>query len=217
MQPLTLSAISPPAARLLSGSNGPAEYKKRSFNLVPWGSESLLDLGCGTGDDVLSLAERFGPETNVVGIERRLELVDEAKRRARNVALDVRFAVGDVYSLPFADRSFDVVRADCLFQELEDHLRALREIARVTRRGGLILLSDREQLVLGRRAHGAGVGSAAEAASLLALFERAGLVAAQVADVFAFGESSQARGQGSLGVSVSARAPLGTRSIHARG
>jgi ubiquinone/menaquinone biosynthesis C-methylase UbiE len=201
---------------LLAGGSAPAEYKKRSFNLVPWGSESLLDLGSGTGDDALSLAERCGPETSVVGIERRLELVDEAIRRARNVALNVRFAVGDVYSLPFADRTFDVVRADCLFQELDDHVRALREIVRVTRRGGLILISDREQVVLGRSAGGARPGAATEAPTLLALVERAGLVAAQIADVFALFESSHASSGSSRGVTVSARAPLDTGFFHAR-
>jgi len=216
MQPLTSPEAALPAGRLFTGASAPAEYKKRSFNLVPWGSESLLDLGSGTGDDVLSLAERLGPDTNVVGIERRLELVDEAIRRARNVALNVRFAVGDVYSLPFADRSFDVVRADCLFQELDDHVRALREIVRVTRRGGLVLISDREQVVLGRSAGGARTGAATETPALLALFERAGLVAAQIADVFSLCESAHATGESSLGVSLSARAPLDTGLLHAR-
>jgi ubiquinone/menaquinone biosynthesis C-methylase UbiE len=150
------------------------------FALLPPGTRSLLDVGSGTGDAALELAERLGPEALVVGIDRRLEAVEEAQRKARNVALNVRFAVGDAHSLPFDDGSFDVVRADCVFQELDRPLPAVRELARVLRPHGWLLLSDREDVVRGER----GVGRA---------FERAGLTALEVVERGGYGLTLRGR------------------------
>jgi SAM-dependent methyltransferase len=126
-----------------------ASYKQQSYELVPANVGQILDVGCGTGDDVLALAERCGPGTFVIGLEQRLALVDEATRRARNVALHVRFAVGDAHSLPFADDCFDVVRADRLLREVDDRVRVLKELVRVTRPGGRLLLHDHEAVLTG--------------------------------------------------------------------
>jgi len=50
--------------------------------------------------------------------------------------------VGDVYTLDFADDSFDVVHAHQVLQHLDDPVRALREMRRVTRPGGLVAVRD---------------------------------------------------------------------------
>ncbi len=126
-----------------------AGYKARSFALIPAGTRRLLDVGSGTGDDALELSERLGPDATVIGIDRRLEAVDEALEKARNVALNVRFAVGDAYSLPFEDAFFDVVRADFLFGAVEQPLRAARELSRVLCSHGALLLSDRADVLGG--------------------------------------------------------------------
>jgi ubiquinone/menaquinone biosynthesis C-methylase UbiE len=125
-----------------------AHYKQSSYELVPRNVAQVLDVGCGTGDDVLALAERCGPDTFVIGVEQQLGLVDEAVRRARNVALHVRFAVGDAHCLPFADDSFDVVRADRLLSEVDDRSRVLKELVRVARPGGRLLLHDYESVLI---------------------------------------------------------------------
>jgi ubiquinone/menaquinone biosynthesis C-methylase UbiE len=160
--------------------------------LLPPGTRSLLDVGSGTGDAALELSERLGPEALVVGIDRRLEAVEEAQRKARNVALNVRFAVGDAQSLPFDDGSFDVVRADCVFQELDRPLSAVRELVRVMRPQGFLLLSDREDVVRGER----GVSRA---------FERAGLTALEIVE------------RGSYGLTVRGRKLEATSSVARHG
>jgi ubiquinone/menaquinone biosynthesis C-methylase UbiE len=136
-----------------------ARYKQQSYELVPVNVGQILDVGCGTGDDVLALAERCGSGTFVIGLEQRLALVDEATRRARNVALHVRFAVGDARSLPFADECFDVVRADRLLREVEDRSRVFKELVRVTRPGGRLLLHDHESVLTSDGALIAGLSS----------------------------------------------------------
>jgi ubiquinone/menaquinone biosynthesis C-methylase UbiE len=160
-----------PGSRALSNRN------VRASGLVPLGATSILDVGCGTGDDVLALAELYGPNTLVVGLEARLELVDEAQRRARNVALNVRFAVGDARSLPFADASFDLVHSDALPQDADERARVVRELARVLRPGGRLVVQDHDRLVTGHAPFVSELGAAeARGDELEELLERAGLV-----------------------------------------
>ncbi|MDQ2647562.1 MAG: methyltransferase domain-containing protein [Myxococcota bacterium] len=148
-----------------------AGYKARSFALIPAGTLRLLDVGSGTGDDALELSERLGPNATVMGIDRRLEAVDEALEKARNVALNVRFAVGDAHSLPFEDAAFDVVRADFLFGAVEQPLRAVRELSRVLCAHGTLLLSDRSDVLGGEL-------------GVMRAFERAGFGGLRVVDRF---------------------------------
>jgi ubiquinone/menaquinone biosynthesis C-methylase UbiE len=169
-----------------------ARYKQRAYELVPRGTRQLLDVGCGTGDDVLALAERLGPRASLIGLEKQLELVDEAQRRARSVALNVRFAVGDAHSLPFADDAFDVVRADGVLRYASDPTRVVRELARVLAPGGSLLLHDHEDVVLGRPRSERG----APADDLLALLRRTGLDRVELVDSWSWAPRVRATERG---------------------
>lgn len=104
----------------------------------------LLDVGCGPGTITLDLARRVHPGM-VVGMDASPQVVAEAGRR-RDAddpgATNVRFLVGDVYELDFADGSFDVVHAHQVLQHLSDPVRALRSMGRVLRRGGTVGVRD---------------------------------------------------------------------------
>jgi ubiquinone/menaquinone biosynthesis C-methylase UbiE len=160
-------------AEVVSGRAALAR-KLAAFERVPRGAARVLDVGCGVGEDVFALAEHLGSSSLVVGIDVCLERIDDAQRALRNVALNIRFAVGDARSLPFADDGFDVVRADGLFQELAERGRAMRELSRVTVPGGRVLVHDVEGVVL--------AGSDVED-DLLALMRRAGLVSVELSEV----------------------------------
>lgn len=103
---------------------------------------SILDVGCGPGTITLDLAHVVGPGL-VVGVEPvEAPLVaarDEAARRGDTLT---RFDVADVYDLPYADDSFDVVHAHQVLQHLTDPPRALGEMARVCRPGGWVAARD---------------------------------------------------------------------------
>jgi ubiquinone/menaquinone biosynthesis C-methylase UbiE len=98
----------------------------------------LLDCGCGEGTITVDLAALLAPG-RVVGID----IASIAIERARQLATDrgltnLRLEVGSVYELPFPDASFDAVFAHTLFEHLTDKSKALREIWRVLKPGGLI-------------------------------------------------------------------------------
>lgn len=117
-------------------------FKLHAYELVPGGASRILDVGAGTGDDALALSERLGPDTEIVGIESRSELVEEAKRRARNVALNVRFMEGELLALPFLDGVFPIVRADGLLGRGLAPEPLFRELVRVLSPGGTLLVHE---------------------------------------------------------------------------
>jgi ubiquinone/menaquinone biosynthesis C-methylase UbiE len=102
----------------------------------------VLDCGSGPGTITLGLAEAVAP-AEVVGIDLSPTQVERARALAtERGAENVRFEVGNVYELPFADGSFDVVFANAVLMHLRDPVAALREWRRVVRSGGMVAARD---------------------------------------------------------------------------
>jgi SAM-dependent methyltransferase len=102
----------------------------------------VLDVGCGPGTITAGLADR-APRGHVTGIDAAQEVIDQARAAVepgKHSNLD--FSAGDVYALHYPDDSFDVVHAHQVLQHLGDQVRALREMRRVTRPGGLVAVRD---------------------------------------------------------------------------
>lgn len=95
----------------------------------------LLDAGCGSGGNLVHLA-RMGPQRRAVGIDIAREAVTACGARGLPVAQ------GSLLALPFPDRSFDVVTSfDVIYHAwVPDDGAAIREMCRVLRPGGLILV-----------------------------------------------------------------------------
>ncbi|GAA2727016.1 class I SAM-dependent methyltransferase [Actinocorallia aurantiaca] len=98
----------------------------------------LLDVGCGPGSITVDLASRVA---KVVGVDLVEEVLEEARARAEGVG-NVSFRAADVYELPFEDGVFDVVHAHQTLQHVADPVRALREMRRVCRPGGIVAARD---------------------------------------------------------------------------
>jgi len=100
----------------------------------------LLDVGCGPGSITLGLAEIVAPG-QVVGIDIQSAQVEQARAAARGIA-SVRFEVADIYGLPFPDASFDAAFANGVVMHLREPVRALAELRRVLRPGGIAGVRD---------------------------------------------------------------------------
>jgi ubiquinone/menaquinone biosynthesis C-methylase UbiE len=102
----------------------------------------LLDAGCGPGSVTLGLAEAVAPG-RVVGIDKQGVLVERAQvlAAARGITT-ARFEVADVYELPFADHSFDAAFVNGVLMHLREPLRALKQLRRVLRPGGIAGVRD---------------------------------------------------------------------------
>ncbi|MET7638499.1 methyltransferase domain-containing protein [Streptomyces sp. NPDC005438] len=102
----------------------------------------VLDLGCGPGTITADLA-RLVPRGGVVAVDSSPEVVEQARRLCAQQGLDnVEFTVGDATALNAPDDSFDVTHAHQVLQHLREPVRALREMGRVTRPGGLVAARD---------------------------------------------------------------------------
>jgi ubiquinone/menaquinone biosynthesis C-methylase UbiE len=127
------------------------EYKHRSFALLNiQAGYHVLDVGCGTGDDVRILATHVGATGRVVGVDMSAAMIREAQQRTNQIDLPVEFHQGDAHNLPFETASFDCCRADRVLQHLSHPRQALAELVRVAKPGGMILVSepDWETLVI---------------------------------------------------------------------
>jgi len=101
---------------------------------------SLLDLGTGTG----RMLELFGPEIERgLGLDLSLDMLLLARDRLEPAGFkNCSVRQGDIYDLPLANDSFDVVILHQVLHFLDDGARAIHEAARVLRPGGRLLVVD---------------------------------------------------------------------------
>jgi len=99
----------------------------------------LLDVAAGTGESACYLAEIFG--CKATGIDHSAYMVETAKQKAAERGLAVEFRKGDALALPFDGETFDAVISECTTCAL-DKPKAIREMARVTKQGGYVGISD---------------------------------------------------------------------------
>jgi ubiquinone/menaquinone biosynthesis C-methylase UbiE len=102
----------------------------------------ILDVGCGTGDDVRRLASLVGSTGCAVGVDNSKTMITEAERRSEGLNLAVEFHVNDAQHLDFADSTFDGCRAERIFVHVEDPGKLLIEMIRVARPGGRVVVFE---------------------------------------------------------------------------
>ena len=105
--------------------------------------DSVLDVGCGTGEVTLLAKKRAG-DGHVYGIDPAPEMIVVARNKAARKKLDIDFRVGVIEALPFPDSSIDVVTSSLMMHHLPENVkvRGLAEIYRVLKPGGRLLIAD---------------------------------------------------------------------------
>ena len=102
----------------------------------------VLDVGCGPGTITIDLG-RLVPQGHITGVEYVSDPLEGARTLAAAQGVtNVSFEMGDIHSLPFSDESFDVVHAHQVLQHIADPVRALREMRRVAKPGGIVACRD---------------------------------------------------------------------------
>jgi ubiquinone/menaquinone biosynthesis C-methylase UbiE len=105
---------------------------------------AVLDVGCGTGTLLLTAAERIGRSGSLYGIEPSQEMAAYARKKAETKGVPVEIVERSADNLPFPPTSFDVIYSTLVFHHLPGSMqaRAIREMRRVLRPGGRVVIVD---------------------------------------------------------------------------
>jgi ubiquinone/menaquinone biosynthesis C-methylase UbiE len=109
--------------------------------LRPGHGETVLDAGCGTGVFTLDI---LASGAHVIGLDISLPMLRRSREKAGGGPLQI--VLGDMLHLPFSENVFDRVVSVTALEFIEDGQGAVRELFRVTKRGGCIVAATLNSL-----------------------------------------------------------------------
>lgn len=104
--------------------------------------DRVLDCATGTGDLAIEFKKAVGPSGHVVGSDFCAEMLAYAPAKAQAKKLSVTFEQADAMNLPYENASFDVVSIAYGIRNVSDPIKALREMARVCKPGGRVMILE---------------------------------------------------------------------------
>jgi len=105
--------------------------------------QTVLDLGSGAGIDIILAAKKVGPNGKAIGIDMTDEMIERAKINIAAAGLgNVEVRKGIIEQMPVESNSVDWVISNCVINLSPEKDKVFREIARVLRPGGQMMVSD---------------------------------------------------------------------------
>nr|WP_295905225.1 bifunctional demethylmenaquinone methyltransferase/2-methoxy-6-polyprenyl-1,4-benzoquinol methylase UbiE [uncultured Bdellovibrio sp.] len=104
--------------------------------------DKVLDCATGTGDLAIEFKKTVGATGEVVGTDFCAEMLIPAPGKAKERGLEIKFEQADVTQLQYADKGFDVCSISFGIRNVGDPVKALREMGRVTKSGGTVMVLE---------------------------------------------------------------------------
>lgn len=104
--------------------------------------DKVLDCATGTGDLAIEFKKSVGSAGQVVGTDFCAEMLIPAPGKAKERGLEIQFEQADVTQLQYADKSFDICSISFGIRNVGDPVKALKEMARVTKSGGTVMVLE---------------------------------------------------------------------------
>lgn len=105
--------------------------------------DSVIDLGCGAGNDCFVARSIVGENGRVTGLDFTDEMLKKANQNNAMLGFkNVDFIKGDIENIPVDDESYDVVISNCVLNLVPDKHKAFNEIKRILKPGGHFCVSD---------------------------------------------------------------------------
>jgi ubiquinone/menaquinone biosynthesis C-methylase UbiE len=106
----------------------------------------VLDLGCGSGAFTSFIARTVGEKGKVYALDIQADMLKQLERKLsvpenRDIK-NIKLIEGNAYELPFEDSSLDLVNMVTVLQEIPDRNKALQEVKRVLKPGGLLAVTE---------------------------------------------------------------------------
>lgn len=108
--------------------------------------QKVLDCATGTGDLAIEFKKAVGPTGQVRGTDFCPEMLSTAPLKAQSKKLDIHFEIADVTQLQYPPGSFDITSISFGIRNVYDPVVALKEMARVTRPGGTVIVLEFGQM-----------------------------------------------------------------------
>jgi len=102
-------------------------------------SDTIVDLGCGTGDLLLSLKKKAN---RVIGVEKSPRMLEEARRRFAGREADIDLRIGELEHLPLREGEADLAVVSMVLHHLPEPVKALQEVYRVLKNGDVFIIMD---------------------------------------------------------------------------
>ena len=110
--------------------------------------ETVLDIGCGGGFDVIFAAIMVGPKGEIIGIDVTPEMLERSKKNLQETSFEnVTLRQATAEELPFPDNNFDVIISNGVFNLIPEKAKAFSEIFRVLKLDGRLMVAD--QILIG--------------------------------------------------------------------
>lgn len=102
----------------------------------------ILDCATGTGDLAIEFKQKVGVVGSVTGTDFCAEMLIPAPQKAKDKGLEITFEQADVTALQYQDKQFDITSISFGIRNVSDPVKALKEMARVTKSGGKVMVLE---------------------------------------------------------------------------